>query len=100
MAKKSVGVKPLGDRLLVEPVVDGVQMKGSLFLPESAQEKPQTARVIALGTGKADKKGDKIPFEVAVGDEVLYSKYGGTDVKVDGKEYLMMSQSDILAVIK
>lgn len=97
MAK--VSIKPLGDRVLVEQVEEGEQVKGGIVIPDSAKEKPQEAKVIALGTGGKDDNGKKIPFDVAVGDLVLTSKYGGTDVKIDGKEYKILSSSDILAIV-
>jgi len=92
-------IQPLGDRVLVEPVETSEQVKGGIVIPDTAKEKPQEAKVIALGTGKLDDKGNKIPFDVKVGDKVLTSKYGGTEVKYDDKEYKLLSASDILAVI-
>ena len=97
MAK--VNVKPLGDRVLLELCEVAEQIKGGIVIPDTAKEKPQEAVVIALGTGKIDDNGKKVPFDVKVGDTVLTSKYGGTDVKYDGKEYKILSSSDILAVI-
>ena len=97
MAK--VNIKPLGDRVLVEQIEEAEQIKGGIVIPDSAKEKPQEAKVIALGTGKIDDNGKKVPFDVKVGDIVLTSKYGGTEVKLDGKEYKILSSSDILAVI-
>lgn len=95
----NVNIKPLGDRVLLEICEDKEQMKGGILIPDSAKEKPQEFRVIALGTGKNDEKGNKIPFDVKVGDIVLTSRYGGTEVKVDDKEYKVVSQDDILAVV-
>ena len=95
----NVNIKPLGDRVLLEICENKEQMKGGILIPESAKEKPQEFRVIALGTGKNDEKGNKIPFDVKVGDIVLTSRYGGTEVKVDDKEYKVVSQDDILAVV-
>lgn len=97
MAK--VNIKPLGDRVLVEQVEEAEQVKGGIVIPDSAKEKPQEAKVVALGTGGTDDGGKKIPFDVKVGDLVLTSKYGGTDVKLDGKEYKILSSSDILAIV-
>ncbi|OGV53634.1 MAG: co-chaperone GroES [Lentisphaerae bacterium GWF2_52_8] len=96
---KSVKIKPLGDRVLVEAVEEGEQVKGGIVIPDSAKEKPQEAKVVALGTGKTDDNGKKVPFDVAVGDIVLTSKYGGTEVRYEDKEYKILSASDILAVI-
>ncbi len=95
----NVNIKPLGDRVLLEICENKEQMKGGILIPDSAKEKPQEFRVIALGTGKNDEKGNKIPFDVKVGDIVLTSRYGGTEVKVDDKEYKVVSQDDILAVV-
>lgn len=92
-------IQPLGDRVLVEAVEEQEQVKGGIIIPDSAKEKPQEAKVVALGTGKKDDDGKLIPFEVKVGDLVLTSKYGGTDVKIDGKEYKILNQSDILAIV-
>ena len=95
----NVNIKPLGDRVLLEICENTEQMKGGILIPDSAKEKPQEYKVIALGTGKNDDKGNKIPFDVKVGDIVLTSRYGGTEVKVDDKEYKVVNQDDILEVI-
>ena len=95
----SIGIKPLGDRVIVEAVEEKEVIKGGIVIPDSAKEKPQEARVVALGTGKKDDNGNLIPFEVNVGDVVLTSKYGGTEVKFEDKEYKILNSSDILAVI-
>ena len=97
MAK--VNVKPLGDRVLLELCDVAEQVKGGIIIPDTAKEKPQEFKVIALGTGKTDDNGKKVPFDVKVGDIVLTSRYGGTEVKVGGKEYKVVAQDDILAVI-
>lgn len=97
MAKAKI--QPLGDRVLVEACEAAEQIKGGIVIPDSAKEKPQEAKVVALGTGKLDDNGKKIPFDVKVGDIVLTSKYGGTEIKYDDKEYKILSASDILAVI-
>lgn len=94
-----IKIKPLGDRVLVEAVEETEQVKDGIIIPDSAKEKPQEAKIVALGTGKTDDDGKKIPFEVKVGDVVLTSKYGGTEVKIDDKEYKILNQSDILAVV-
>jgi len=98
MAKKNT-VKPLGDRVLLEICEKVEEKKGGIFLPDSAKEKPQEYTVVALGTGKTDDKGKKVPFDVAVGDIVLTSRYGGTEVKVADKEYKIVSMDDILAIV-
>jgi chaperonin GroES len=92
-------IKPLGERVLVEPVKEEEAVKGGIIIPDSAREKPQEGKVIAVGTGKIDENGKKVAFNVKVGDIVLMPKYGGTEVKVDGKVYQIMREDDILAVI-
>jgi chaperonin GroES len=93
-------LKPLGDRVLVEPVEEQETRKGGIIIPDTAKEKPTEAIVIALGTGKTDDNGKKVPFEVKKDDRVLISKYGGTEVKLDGKEYKILGSDDILGVIE
>jgi chaperonin GroES len=93
-------VKPLGDRVLVEPVEEKEIRKGGIIIPDSAKEKPTEAVVRALGTGKTTEKGRKVKFEVKVGDRVLISKYGGTEIKLDEKEFKILNSDDILAVIE
>jgi chaperonin GroES len=95
----AVNLKPLGDRVLVEAVEEKESKKGGIIIPDTAKEKPQESIVIALGTGKTDDNGKKVPFEVKKGDRVLCSKYGGTEIKLDGKEYKILSSDDILAVL-
>jgi chaperonin GroES len=95
----ALNVKPLGDRVLVEPVEEKETKKGGIIIPDSAKEKPMEGLVRALGTGKTDDNGKKVPFEVKVNDRVLISKYGGTEIKVDGKEYKILNSDDILAVL-
>ncbi len=92
-------IQPLGERVLVEPMKESEVVKGGIVIPDTAKEKPQEGTVIALGTGKLDDDGKKIPFNVKKGDKVLMPKYGGTEVKVDGKEYQIMREDDILAII-
>jgi chaperonin GroES len=94
-----MNIKPLGDRVLVEAIEEKEQIKGGIVIPDSAKEKPQEAKIIALGTGKTDDDGKKVPFEVKMGETVLTSKYGGTDIKLNGNEYKILSSSDILAVV-
>ena len=96
----AINLKPLGDRILVEPAEEKEVKKGGIIIPDSAKEKPQEGVVVALGTGKTDDNGKKIPFEVKVKDRVLVSKYGGTEVKLDGKEYKILNSDDILAIIE
>ena len=95
----ALNVKPLGDRVLVEPVEEKEVKKGGIIIPDTAKEKPQEGKVVALGTGKTDDEGKKLPFEVKVGDRVLCSKYGGTEIKIEGKEYKLLGSDDILAIV-
>ncbi len=96
----AINLKPLGDRVLVEPVEEKEVKKGGIIIPDTAKEKPTEGIIRALGTGKTDDDGKKIPFEVKVGDRVLVSKYGGTEIKLDGKEYKIMNSDDLLGVIE
>ena len=96
----STNLKPLGDRVLVELAEEKEVKKGGIIIPDSAKEKPTEGIIVALGTGKTDDNGKKVPFEVKKGDRVLVSKYGGTEIKLDGKEYRIFSSDDILAVIE
>jgi len=96
----SVNIKPLGDRVLVKQLEEeGEQVRDGIIIPDSAKEKPQEAEVIALGTGKKEADGKVSEFAVAVGDKVIISKYGGTEVKVDGKAYQLLREDDILAIV-
>ncbi len=92
-------IQPLGDRVLVQAIEVKEEMRGGLYIPDAAKEKPMQAKVIALGTGKIDDKGNRVPFDVKVGDIVLTSKYGGSEVKYEDQEYKILNSSDILAVI-
>jgi chaperonin GroES len=92
-------IKPLGDRVLVEPVEADEVAKGGIIIPDTAKEKPQEGKIIAVGTGKLDEDGKVIPFNVKKGDIVLMPKYGGTEVKLDDKTYQIVREDDILAVI-
>ncbi len=95
----AINVKPLGDRVLIEQVEEKETKKGGIIIPDTAKEKPSEGIIVALGTGKTDDNGKKVAFEVKKGDRVLVSKYGGTEIKLDGKEYKLMNVDDILAVI-
>jgi chaperonin GroES len=92
--------KPLGDRVLVEPTKDDHQEIGGIIIPDSAKEKPQQGKVIALGTGGKDENGNLKEFNVKVGDSVLLPKYGGTEIKLDGVAYQILREDDILGVLK
>ena len=93
-------ITPIGQRVLVQRLQAETKTAGGIVLPDSAQEKPQEAEVVALGTGGTDENGKEIVFAVAKGDTVLISKYGGTDVKIDGHDYLILNESDILGIVK
>jgi chaperonin GroES len=95
-----MGYKPLGDRLLVKPKPSEEKTKSGIVLPDSAKEKPQEGEVIATGPGIKDEKGKVTPMEVKKGDVVLYSKYSGTEVKIDGDEHLIIKESDVLAIVE
>jgi chaperonin GroES len=92
-------IKPLGDRVLVKLIEESEQVKGGIIIPDSAKEKPQQAEVIALGTGKKDKDGKVVPFELKAGDKVLISKYGGTEVKFGNDKYTLLREEDILGIL-
>ena len=97
----SVSIKPLEDRIVVKPLEAEQTTASGLVIPDTAKEKPQEGKVLAVGPGRFDDDGDKrIPLDVKVGDTVLYSKYGGTEVKYSGQEYLILSARDVLAVIE
>jgi chaperonin GroES len=97
----ALNVRPVGDRILVEAAEekDLKGKKGGIIIPDTAKEKPMESVVVALGTGKTDDNGKKVPFEVRKGERVLVSKYGGTEIKLDGKEYRILNSDDVLAVI-
>ena len=95
----AINVKPLGDRVLVNPLEEKETKKGGIIIPDTAKEKPQEGEVVALGTGKLDEQGKKIEFTVKKGDKVLISKYGGTEIKIEGENYLIMREDDILGII-
>jgi chaperonin GroES len=94
-----VKIKPIGDRVLVEHIEEKEQVRGGIIIPDSAKEKPQEAKVIALGTGKREEDGKLRPFEVKVGDRVLIAQYGGSEVKLDDKKYKLVREDDILGII-
>jgi len=93
-------LKPLADRLVVEPIEREEVTAGGIYVPETAKEKPQEGKVVAAGPGRKDEEGKRLPMDVAVGDHVLYAKYAGTEVKLDDKKYLILKESDILAIIE
>ncbi|RRD50911.1 co-chaperone GroES [Arachnia propionica] len=92
-------IKPLEDRVLVKPLEAEQTTASGLVIPDTAKEKPQEGQVVAIGPGRIDDKGNRVPLDVAEGDVVIFSKYGGTEVKYDGAEYLLLNARDILAVV-
>ena len=92
-------IQPLADRVVLRALEEAEQMRGGLYIPDTAKEKPQEGEVVAVGPGKLDEDGDRIPMEVETGDRVLYGKYSGTEVKIDGEDFLILRESDILAKV-
>jgi chaperonin GroES len=95
----SVNIKPLEDRLVVKPLDAEETTASGLVIPDTAKEKPQEGEVLAVGPGRIDDHGNRVPLDVSVGDKVIYSKYGGTEVKYGGDDYLILSARDVLAVV-
>ena len=92
-------VKPLADRVVVAPAKEGEEMRGGIYSPDTAKEKPSQGEVVAVGPGRLSEDGTRLELDVKVGDKVLYGKYSGTDVTLDGSEYLILRETDILAII-
>ena len=92
-------VKPLADRVVVKPLEEAEQMRGGLYFPDTAKEKPQQGEIVAVGQGKTTDDGKRVEMELKVGDKVLYGKYSGTEVTLDNEQYLILRESDVLAVI-
>jgi len=98
--KNAIKVSPLADRVVVKALEEAEQMRGGLYIPDTAKEKPQQGEIVAVGPGRFDEKGgNRVPMDVKVGDKVLYGKYSGTEVTIDGEQYLILRESDVLAVI-
>ncbi|MEI6205192.1 MAG: co-chaperone GroES [Desulfuromonadales bacterium] len=95
-----MNLRPLQDRIIVKRVEEETKTAGGLFIPETAKEKPQRGQIVAVGNGKKTEDGKVLPLDVKAGDVVLFGKYAGTEVKVDGEEYLMMREDDLLAVVE
>jgi chaperonin GroES len=93
-------IKPLGDRVVIELVEQEEKTASGIVLPDSAKEKPQEGRIVAVGTGRVTDSGERVALEVSEGDKIIFSKFAGTEVKYDGKEYLILRESDILAVVQ
>ncbi|HIW98596.1 MAG TPA: co-chaperone GroES [Candidatus Nesterenkonia stercoripullorum] len=96
----SVSIKPLEDRIVVRPLEAEQTTASGLVIPDTAKEKPQEGEVVAVGPGRFDDKGNRVPVDVATGDVVIYSKFGGTEVKVSGEEYLVLNARDVLAIVE
>jgi chaperonin GroES len=94
-----MNVRPLHDRLLVRRIEEKETVKGGIIIPDTAKEKPQEGEVIAAGNGKILENGTKVPLDVKAGDKILFGKYSGTDIKIDGQEYLILREDEVLAVI-
>jgi len=94
-----MNIKPLGERIVLKVLESEEKTKSGIVLPDTAKEKPQMGKVLAVGSGKVLNNGEKAPLEVKVGDQVLFAKYAGTEVKLDGEEYMVLKESDILAII-
>jgi chaperonin GroES len=92
-------IRPLHDRILVERVEEGETVRGGIIIPDTAKEKPQEGKVIAVGTGKVNEDGKRLSLDVKVGDKILFGKYSGSEVKVDDKDYLILREDDILAIL-
>jgi chaperonin GroES len=95
----AINFKPLGNRVLVEPIEQDEITAGGIVLPDTAKEKPQQGMILAVGPGARDEDGKRIPMDVAKGDKVLFAKYSGTEIKVDGKKYLILREDDVLAIV-
>lgn len=100
MASKKLKIRPLHDRLIVKRLSEEEKTKGGIIIPDTAKEKPQEAEVVAVGNGKILDNGKKIPLEVKAGDKVLFSKYSGSEIKLEGEEYLILREEDIQAIIE
>ena len=98
-AKATTKIKPLADRVVVKPLEESEQMRGGLYIPDTAKEKPQQGEVVAVGPGKLSEQGERLAPDVEVGNKVLYGKYSGTEVNVEQEEYLILRESDILAIL-
>ncbi|MEW6775961.1 MAG: co-chaperone GroES [Bdellovibrionota bacterium] len=97
---KGKGIRPLGDRILVERLQEEEKTKGGIIIPDSAKEKPQEAKVIAVGNGILNEDGKRTPLEVKAGDKILFSKWGGTEIKLNGHEYLILKEEDVLGIVQ
>ena len=99
MARTDISVRPLHDRILVRRMAEETKTAGGIIIPETAKEKPQRGEIVAAGKGRVSEDGKVMPLEVKVGDRILFGKYSGTELKLDGQEYLMMREEDVLGII-
>ncbi|MFV1986685.1 MAG: co-chaperone GroES [Gemmatimonadota bacterium] len=97
-ASTKVSITPMADRVVIEPLEDTEEMRGGLYIPDTAKEKPQQGSVVAVGPGRMSDEGERIPMEVKEGDRVLYGKYAGTEVTIEGNQYLIVKEGDVLAI--
>ena len=95
-----MNVKPLGDRVLVQPIEQDEVKKGGIIIPDTAKEKPQQGRVLAVGPGRRDDKGELVPLDVRAGDTVMFAKYAGTEIKIDGEDRVILREEDVLAIVE
>ncbi len=95
-----MNIRPLGDRVIVEPLEQEEKTASGIYIPETAKEKPQEGVVLAVGEGRRDEDGDRVPMDVKAGDKVLFAKYAGTEIKIEGKKLLIMKEADILGVLQ
>ena len=93
-------IRPLNDRVLIKRLEEELKTKGGLFIPDSAKEKPAEGKVVAVGKGRLNEKGDRVAMDLKAGDRVLFSKYGGNEIKIDGEDYLIMREDDVLGVLE
>jgi chaperonin GroES len=99
LRREKMNIKPLGERIVIKVLESEEKTKSGIVLPDTAKEKPQMGEILAVGSGKTLENGQKVPMEVKVGDRVLFAKYAGTEVKLDGEEYMVLKESDVLAII-
>jgi chaperonin GroES len=97
--RETMNIKPLGERVVLKVIESEEKTKSGIVLPDTAKEKPQMGKILAVGTGKVLDNGQKVALEVKVGDKVLFAKYAGTEVKLDGEEYMLLKENDILAIV-
>lgn len=99
-SKTAINVRPLADRVVVKPLEESEEMRGGLYIPDTAKEKPQQGEIVAAGPGKMSEDGERIPLELSEGDRVLFGKYSGTEVTLEGQDVLIIRESDVLAVLQ